>query len=411
MLRTWWKIIRLAVLAIGVLLSFFAVIEVLRAYQTLYEFHPAAAFVFLGVLVCGTVWIIGYLVVTLASRPAVLIPPPISDANSATNRELRRYGKYLTKYIGRLSCNDNDALSTEDKDKAKEGMVELALALDTGNNKEALFIAVEQAEEQVIKPILAKLNEEADRQIRNCVRDVMMGVTVSPYKAADLIIVLYRNLVMVIRIVRIYNSRPRFREQLRIFSDTIKVVATVNYINMSKNLVESLGSRVPLIGKCVDDIAQGIGAGFMTSVAGHAAMYRCRAFRPWDEENAKESLRNRMRDFYADIRDIFKKDVLHIIMNRVGDLSKENLEKIRTGISAALGETGNAVASFVKVPVSAAATAGKAGKTSGRAVGRKAKNIGLGILRVVKSTGGKTLTYSKNKMRRIGKLIHRKKEQ
>lgn len=411
MLRTWWKIIRLAVLAIGVLLSFFAVIEVLRAYQTLYEFHPAAAFVFLGVLVCGTVWIIGYLVVTLASRPAVLIPPPISDANSATNRELRRYGKYLTKYIRRLSYNDNDALSTEDKDKAKEGMVELALALDTGNNKEALFIAVEKAEEQVIKPILAKLNEEADRQIRSCVRDVMMGVTVSPYKAADLIIVLYRNLVMVIRIVRIYNSRPRFREQLRIFADTIKVVATVNYINMSKNLLESLGSRVPLIGKCVDDIAQGIGAGFMTSVAGHAAMYRCRAFRPWDGENAKESLRNRMRDFYADIRDIFKKDILHIIMNRVGDLSKENLEKIRTGISAALGETGNAVASFVKVPVSAATTAGKAGKTGGRAVGRKAKNIGLGILRVVKSTVGKTLTYSKNKMRTIGKLIHRNKEQ
>jgi hypothetical protein len=180
---------------------------------------------------------------------------------------------------------------------------------------------------------------------------------------------------------------------------------------MSKNLLESLGSRVPLIGKCVDDIAQGIGAGFMTSVAGHAAMYRCRAFRPWDEENAKESLRNHMRDFYADIRDIFKKDILHIIMNRVGDLSKENLEKIRTGISAALGETGNAVASFVKVPVSAATTAGKAGKTGGRAVGRKAKNIGLGILRVVKSTGGKTLTYSKNKMRTIGKLIHRKKEQ
>ena len=398
MLRTWWKIIRLTVLAIGVLLSFFAVIEVLRAYQTLYEFHPAAAFVFLSILVCGTVWIIGYLVVTLASRPAVLIPPPISDANSATNRELRRYGKYLTKYIGRLSYND--ALSIEDGDKAKEGMVELALALDTGNNKEALFIAVEKAEEEVIKPIVAKLDAEANKEIRACVGVVMMGVVVSPYKAADLIIVLYRNLVMLMRIVRIYNSRPRFRQQLRILGDTISVVATVNYINMSKNLLESLGSRVPLIGKCVDDTAQGIGAGFMTSVAGHAAMDRCRAFKDWDEEKAKESLRNRMRDFYADIRDIFKKDILPIIMNRVGDLSKERLEKIRTGISAALGETGNVVASFVRVPVGAATAAGKTGKTRGRTMirvgvkgcsiaGIKAKNIGLGILRVVKSTGGK----------------------
>lgn len=407
MLKTWWKIIRLAVLAIGVLLSFFAVIEVLRAYQTLYEFHRAAAFVFLGVLVCGTVWIIGCLVVTLASRPSVLIPPPISDANSATNRELRRYGKYLTKYIGRLSCNDNDALSTEDKDKAKEGMVELALALDTGNNKEALFIAVEKAEEQVIKPILAKLNEEADRQIRNCVRDVMMGVTVSPYKAADLIIVLYRNLVMVIRIVRIYNSRPRFREQLRIFADTIKVAATVNYINIGKSLLEGLGSKLPVIGQYTDDIAQGIGAGLMTSVAGHAAMERCRAFKGWHEEEAKHNLRNLVSGFYADVRDIFWKDILPEITKLVGEVSKETLKKIRS----ALDRTGNAIASFVRVPVSTATTAGKAGKTGGRAVGRKAKNIGLGILRVVKSTGGKTLTYSKNKMRRIGKLIHRKKEQ
>jgi uncharacterized membrane protein YcjF (UPF0283 family) len=420
MLRTWWKIIRLTVLAIGVLLSFFAVIEVLRAYQTLYEFHPAAAFVFLSILVCGTVWIIGYLVVTLASRPAVLIPPLISDANSATNRELRRYGKYLTKYIGRLSYND--ALSIEDGDKAKEGMVELALALDTGDNREALLIAVEKAEEQVIKPIVAKLDAEANKEIRACVGVVMMGVVVSPYKAADLIIVLYRNLVMLMRIVRIYNSRPRFRQQLRILGDTISVVATVNYINMSKNLLESLGSRVPLIGKCVDDTAQGIGAGFMTSVAGHAAMDRCRAFKDWDEEKAKESLRNRMRDIYADIRDIFKKDILPIIINSVGDLSKERLEKIRTGISAALGETGNVVASFVRVPVGATTAAGKTGKTGGRTMirvgikgcsiaGRKAKNIGLGILRTAKSTGGKVLTYPKNKMRTIGKLIYRKKEQ
>ncbi len=127
MLRTWWKIIRLVALAIGLLLSFFAVIEVIRAYQTLHELHPAAGFVFLGLLVCGIVWIVGYVAVTLASRPAVLIPPPISDTNSATNRELRRYGRYLTKYISRLS--DNATLSTEDKDKAKESMVELALAL------------------------------------------------------------------------------------------------------------------------------------------------------------------------------------------------------------------------------------------------------------------------------------------
>jgi len=416
MLRTWWKILRFVVLAVGMLLSFFAVIELLRAYQTLYEFHPAAGFVFLGLLVCGTIWLGGYLVVNLASLPAVLKPPTISNPNNPTNREIRRYCKYLTKYIGRLSSNV--ALSTEDRNKAKEGMVELAPALDTGDNKEALLIAVEKAEEQVIKPILAKLNEEANRQIRSCVRDVMLGVTVSPYKAADLIIVLYRDLVMVMRIVRIYNSRPRFRQQLRILGDTIKVVATVNYINIGKSLLEGLGSKLPVIGQYTDDIAQGMGAGLMTSVAGHAAIDRCQAFKGWHEQEAKHNLRNRVSDFYADVRDIFWKDTLPEITKFVGKLPKESLEKIHS----ALDRTGNAIASFVRVPMGATTAAEKAGKTGGRAViragvkgcstaGRKAKNMGLGIMRGVKSIEGKTLTYSKNKMQTVGKLIHRRKEQ
>ncbi|MCK4293969.1 MAG: hypothetical protein KAY65_12280, partial [Planctomycetes bacterium] len=140
MLKAWWKIFWSMVLAVGVLLSFLVLIEVLRAYQTLHELHPAVGFVFLGVLLCGTVWIVGYLGVTLASRPAVLAPPAITDPNKPTNRELRRYGKYLTKYIRRLS--ENVDLSIEDRDKAKEDMLELALALKTGDNKEALFIAV-----------------------------------------------------------------------------------------------------------------------------------------------------------------------------------------------------------------------------------------------------------------------------
>jgi len=409
MLRTWWKIIRLAVLVIGVLLSFFAVIEVLRAYQTLYEFHPAAGFVFLGVLVCGTVLIVGYLVVTLASRPAVLIPPPNSDPNSATNRELRRYGKYLTKYIGRLSVNE--ALPSEDREKAKQVMAELARAIDSGDNGESLLVAVQEAEEQTIKPVLSKLDEKANREIRTCVGVVMAGVTLSPYKAADLIIVLYRNLVMVIRVVRIYNSRPRFRQQLRILADTASVVATVNYINMGKSLLEGLGSRVPGIGKFIDDIAQGIGAGFMTSVAGHAAIDRCRAFKGWNEQEAKNSLRNRANSFYEDVKNMFKRDILPLLVKRVAAVSKETLGKI----NSALDETGSRIGSFVKVPTVKVIKVGTfGGQTVIRVVveaGRKSKNMGLGILRGVKSAGGRVLTYPRNKTRTIGKLIHRRKKQ
>ena len=165
-------------------------------------------------------------------------------------------------------------------------------------------------------------------------RDIMVGVTLSPYKSADLLIVLYRNLVMVVRIVKVYRVRPALSEQLRIFSDIINVIATVNYINMGKNLIEGLASRVPGIGRFMDDIAQGIGAGFMTTITGHAAMDRCRSFRGWNETDAKRHLLSHVGDFYNDVKDIFFKDVWGGIRGRASATIPDAGEKISDAIDA-----------------------------------------------------------------------------
>ena len=205
-------------------------------------------------------------------------------------------------------------------------------------------------------------------------RDVMVGVTLSPYKAADLLIVLYRNLIMVGQIIHVYNARPRFRQQLSIYADIVRVIATVNYLNMGRNLIEGLGSHVPGIGRFVDDIAQGMGAGFMTTVVGHAAMDRCRAFRPWNETQAKDSLRRRAAAFYGDVKDTFWVDVWPTIRSRAGAAAGD----LRDKIASALDETGNAIGSFVKVPVNAAVYAGNA---AGKAASYSVKGI-AGIPRI-----------------------------
>jgi hypothetical protein len=184
----------------------------------------------------------------------------------------------------------------------------------------------------------------------------MVGVTLSPYKSADLLIVLYRNLVMVVRIVRVYRVRPALSEQLGIFSDIINVIATVNYINMGKNLIEGLGSKVPGIGRFVDDIAQGIGAGFMTTITGHAAMDRCRSFRGWNEVEAKKHLLSHVGDFYNDVKDIFFKDVWSGVRGRAGAAATDAGDKV----AAAIDETGSIVDSFIKIPIKTATTAGAA---------------------------------------------------
>ncbi|MHC5096778.1 MAG: DUF697 domain-containing protein [Planctomycetota bacterium] len=144
-------------------------------------------------------------------------------------------------------------------------------------------------------------------------------------------------------------------EQLRIFSDIINVIATVNYINMGKNLIEGIASRVPGIGRFVDDIAQGIGAGFMTTITGHAAMDRCRSFRGWNEAEAKKHLLSHVGDFYNDVKDIFFKDVWAGVRGRAGVAATDAGDKV----ADAIDETGSLLDSFVKAPVKIVSTAGQ----------------------------------------------------
>jgi len=77
----------------------------------------------------------------------------------------------------------------------------------------------------------------------------MLGVTLIPYQGIDFIIVLYRNGAMVLNVATIFASRPAIGEQWMILRDVLKVVATVNFINVSRNLVESLFAHVPVLGR------------------------------------------------------------------------------------------------------------------------------------------------------------------
>lgn len=365
MLKTWWNIVVTAAWIIGGLFSFFFPIEVLRAYQTLHDFHPVAGYVFLFAISCLTVWVFWYFFAALVSRPPVLVPPAIGEPQAASILQLRRYTRYLARYLGRL--RNNPALSPADRQNAADALAALCAARKTRFDQQDLLAAIDTAE-NAIQRLLETIDACALRQIRASMRDVMVGVTLSPWKAADLLIVLYRNLVMVTRIIHVYNARPRFRQQLSIYADIVRVIATVNYINMGKNLIEGLGSRVPGIGRFIDDIAQGMGAGFMTTVVGHAAMDRCRAYRPWNEAQAKDSLKNRAAAFYGDVKDTFWVDVWPTLRTRAGAAAGD----LRDKIASALDETQNAITSCIKAPVNGAVYATK---VAGRAASYSVKGI------------------------------------
>jgi len=353
MLKTAWKLIRFTFIAAGVMLSFIALMEVLQAYQTLHNFHPLAGFLFLLVIAAAIVWVIIYYWKTIGSHPRVLTPPAIGDLTQAHPRALRKYVRYLSRYLERLGRNPN--LSDLQCQRAQTESETLQKILSENRSQEELLALIQQTEETVICPLLEVIDEKAAKHVRDSMRDVMVFVTLSPYNSIDLAVVLYRNIQMVLDLVKMYNSRPAWREQIAIFYDILTIIATVNYIYLGRNLIESLGSKIPGIGRFLDDIAQGIGAGFLTTITGHAAMQRCRAFAGWNPTQARESILSHLGDFYADVRDVFFKDVWGLFVHK----SDQTFVLAKEAIGAALDETGRQIAGWIRIPTEFAVEAGK----------------------------------------------------
>lgn len=352
MLKATWKLIRFTLIVIGVLLSFIAFMELVRAYQTLRDIHPVLGYLFACVIAAAFLGLVVYYWKTIGSRPRVLTPPAIEDFEAAGTHQLRKYCRYLSRYLDRLSLNLN--LSDTQRQQAGEGRRKILEAMETVSQKEALLDLIHETENQTVRPLLKEIDQKANKHVRDSMRDVMVFVTLSPYKSIDLAIVLYRNIRMVVDLIRMYNARPALKEQIRIFWDIFTIVATVNYIHLGRNLFESLGSKIPGVGRFLDDIAQGIGAGFLTTVTGHAAMQRCRAFSGWNSKQARDSVLSHLGDFYGDVRDVFFKDV----WGMVSHCSGEALASAKGAVATAIDETGQQIGKWIRVPVDLAVGAG-----------------------------------------------------
>ena len=88
-IRQLWKAIKTTILIIGILLSFFAVVEIIRIYVTLRDFHPVLGFAFGFVIALMVLLGLFSFVKALRSRPKVLVPPAIKDVDQAEKGELK----------------------------------------------------------------------------------------------------------------------------------------------------------------------------------------------------------------------------------------------------------------------------------------------------------------------------------
>ncbi|MBN2211549.1 MAG: DUF697 domain-containing protein [Sedimentisphaerales bacterium] len=329
-LKHLWRWGKRLVVAVGVLLSFFAVMELLRAYQTLHNVHPWLGIGFAIVVIVGLLGLLFWLVKDIYRYPKVLVAPPASRP--------KRYARYLAKYLDRLALNE--VLSEEDLQRAAQAASKLPEDMRAAQNQAAMQEVIQTVEHETIEPLLKVLDERADKTIRAAVRDIMIAVTLSPYHSVDLMVVIYRNLGMVGKLVGVYRSRPRLKESLAIVYDTLRVVATVNFVNLGSRLIEnvstSLPGMIPGIGRIVDDCAEGLAAGLLTSLTGHAAQDRCRAFRGWNVAHARTHIGTHMKTFSTDVGKMFFKDVVPLIKIPGGialEKWRQMIESVRKGFN------------------------------------------------------------------------------
>lgn len=385
MLKHIWIIAVRIVWVAGLALILMAGIEMLRLYVLLRDLHAGAAAAYL--------FIVGVLAVSLAvwmlhqwfSFPRVLTPPELPEnLSDASHRQLQLYARYLIRYLRRLAANPN--ITPEQAKLAQEQVALLQDTLGAHPLRDDLIRDTQKAEAECILPLLKSLDELASREVRRSVRDIMLGVTLSPYHSLDAAAVVYRNGSMIVRIARIYNARPLNREQWMILRDTLKTVAAVNLLNVGKTLFDKLFSQVPFVGRVMDDIAQGIGAGLLTSVAGRAAMDRCAAYRGWNRARAAESLTEHAGGFFIDVKDMFTKDVLPSLKPRILATAPQEAgtpdfwTRLNDGITGAVDGTARALGDYLLKPavagtIGVARLTAQGGYHTIRGTGRGVKKI------------------------------------
>jgi uncharacterized membrane protein YcjF (UPF0283 family) len=361
MFKSLWHMIRNILLVIGALLGFFVLIELFRIFVMFYRFNPILGYTVALVMVVGLLLAWMFLWRQWVALPRALVPPAHPEGAEVTHRDLKAFCRYLADYLERLAGNPH--LDATQKELAWSAIDYIEDTLEAHPLNEDLHRTIEKTDAEVVTPLLNSLEARASREVRQGVRDAMLAVTVSPFHSVDLLVVLYRNARIVLQVARIYGARPAGPDQWLVLRETLRVVATVNFLHLGRTLTESLFSKVPVIGGIIDDIGEGLGAGFFTAASGRAAMERCAAYRGWNRDAAVRSLAGQTRGFLEDVRDIFITDVFPDLKNRI--LSCVPEEKTREpgfwdtlsrDITSSVDATSRTVGSIVLSPAEARTT-------------------------------------------------------
>ncbi len=81
-LKQWWRILKTIILMVGVLLSFFVLVEVLHIFSIFKDVYPPLGYGFLLLIAAAIVYAIFYLIAAIRKLPKVLQAPGYTGSGS-----------------------------------------------------------------------------------------------------------------------------------------------------------------------------------------------------------------------------------------------------------------------------------------------------------------------------------------
>ena len=135
------------------------------------------------------------------------------------------------------------------------------------------------------KLVLSKVDQKVITQISKFSTEAVVLVSLSPVAVIDMLIMLWRNLRMLDKISGLYGLKLGYWSRIKLIK---QVFINMAYAGASE-LIADFGTDMvgaDLLGKMSARLAQGLGAGLLTSRLGLKAMHACRPL-PFDDDAPK----------------------------------------------------------------------------------------------------------------------------
>ncbi len=313
-IHTAWRTLRRIFYAITGLVLFSATVELARAGLLLRRIHPLLGYGFaVGVLLVAS-WI-AWRALTRRHDRQTLFAPARPAGSRLRHADLETYCNYLVHRLKRLSLSRH--LDEATRLKVRQKAYDIEGLLGSHPLIEDLTRAITRTEMEILEPVLALLDQEAEKIGRSKIQSVIEDSVKPPFPVITPLVVLYHQLTLCTAITDLYLGQVSLREYRRVLKDVFDTIRGGDFFRIGQRLFEGVYLNSPPLGRAVDDLGQAITCTWLTWTSTQAAAYRCRTLVPWQLEQSVEWLDSGTAASLAVVRETVINDVLPMLKMRI----------------------------------------------------------------------------------------------